>query len=163
TNSTSAATRSRPRGTERTMPGKTFRRGNTAPTVLSSAISKSKAWDFSLTIGSARRRDRVFRASGRWRCGMKIYCSRSIWFRPASLGTTNSVSCGQTVSEWMVDFEKSIVAHSHFSVVDCNPVTTPAEENIPDKVKLKLQANPLLNDDRVTIEMMIGLDGDGSF
>jgi len=83
--------------------------------------------------------------------------------RALSLATTKSESAGQTVSEWKVDFEKSIVAHSHFSVVDGKPVTTPAEENIPDKVKVKLQANPLLNDDRVTIEMMIGLDGDGSF
>ena len=83
--------------------------------------------------------------------------------RALSLATTKSESAGQTVSEWKVDFEKSIVAHNHFSVVDGKPVTTPAEENIPDKVKVKLQANPLLNDDRVTIEMMIGLDGDGSF
>jgi hypothetical protein len=28
---------------------------------------------------------------------------------------------------------------------------------------VKLLANPLLNDDRVTVEMMIGLDADGSF
>ena len=83
--------------------------------------------------------------------------------RALSLATTKSESAGQKVSEWKVDFEKSIVAHNHFSVVDGKPVTTPAEENIPDKVKVKLQANPLLNDDRVTIEMMIGLDGDGSF
>jgi hypothetical protein len=30
-------------------------------------------------------------------------------------------------------------------------------------VKIKLQSNPLLNDDRVTVEMMVGYDGDGSF
>ncbi|HEX8898301.1 MAG TPA: hypothetical protein VF751_06365, partial [Chthoniobacterales bacterium] len=83
--------------------------------------------------------------------------------RALSLAATKSENAGQTVSEWKVDFEKSIVAHNHFSVVDGKPVTTQAEENIPDKVKVKLQANPLLNDDRVTIEMMIGLDGDGSF
>jgi hypothetical protein len=67
------------------------------------------------------------------------------------------------VSEWKVDFEKSIVAHKNFSVAGGKPVATSTEENVPDKVKVKLQANPLLNDDRVAIEMMIGLDADGSF
>ena len=30
-------------------------------------------------------------------------------------------------------------------------------------MKIKLQGNPLLNDDRVTVEMMVGFDADGSF
>jgi hypothetical protein len=30
-------------------------------------------------------------------------------------------------------------------------------------VTLQLQANPLLNDERVTVEMMVGFDADGSF
>ena len=30
-------------------------------------------------------------------------------------------------------------------------------------MKIKLLANPLLNDDRVTVEMMVGYDADGSF
>jgi hypothetical protein len=83
--------------------------------------------------------------------------------RALSLVATKSEGAEQAVSEWKVDFEKSIVAHKNFSVVNGKPVTTPAEENLPDKVKVKLQANPLLNDDRVTVEMMIGLDDDGSF
>jgi hypothetical protein len=33
----------------------------------------------------------------------------------------------------------------------------------PETAKIKLQANPLLNDDRVTVEMMVGYDADGSF
>lgn len=80
-----------------------------------------------------------------------------------SLAATKSEGAEQAVSEWKVDFEKSIVVHKNFSVVDGKPVTTAAAENFPEKVKVKLQANPLLNDDRVTVEMMIGLDGDGSF
>ena len=83
--------------------------------------------------------------------------------RGLSLAATKKEGADQAVSEWKVDFEKSIVAHKSFSVVNGKPVTTPAEENLPDKVKVKLQANPLLNDDRVTVEMMIGLDADGSF
>ena len=66
-------------------------------------------------------------------------------------------------SNWKVDFEKSIVAHKDFSIADGKPVATSAAGSVPDKVKVKLQANPLLNDDRVAVEMMIGMDGDGSF
>jgi hypothetical protein len=83
--------------------------------------------------------------------------------RALSLATTKSEGTERSVSEWKVDFEKSIVAHKDFSVVDGKPVASPAGPGVPDKVKVKLQANPLLNDDRVTVEMMIGLDGDGSF
>lgn len=83
--------------------------------------------------------------------------------RALSLATTKSEGTERSVSEWKVDFEKSIVAHKDFSVADGKPVASAAGPGVPDKVKVKLQANPLLNDDRVTVEMMIGLDGDGSF
>ncbi|MEY2506204.1 MAG: FlgD Ig-like domain [Verrucomicrobiota bacterium] len=83
--------------------------------------------------------------------------------RALSLAATKSEAMEQTVSEWKVDFEKSIVAHKDFSIADGKPVASPAGEGVPDKVKVKLQANPLLNDDRVAVEMTIGLDGDGSF
>jgi hypothetical protein len=68
----------------------------------------------------------------------------------------------KTISEWKVDFEKSILAHPEFSVVDGKAVAK-SEGTPPDKVKMKLLANPLLNDDRVTVEMMVGYDADGSF
>jgi hypothetical protein len=83
--------------------------------------------------------------------------------RALTLVATKGSGGDQPISEWKVDFEKSIVAHKNFSIAGGKPVTTPAEENIPEKVKVKLSANPLLNDDRVTVEMMIGLDADGSF
>jgi hypothetical protein len=82
--------------------------------------------------------------------------------RALSLATTKSEGAEKAVSEWKVDFEKSIVGHKQFSVVDGKPVASTTAD-IPDKVKIKLQANPLLNDDRVSIEMMVGIDGDGSF
>jgi hypothetical protein len=82
--------------------------------------------------------------------------------RALSLATTKSEGAEKAVSEWKVDFEKSIVGHKQFSVVDGKPVAS-ATTDIPDKIKIKLQPNPLLNDDRVSIEMMVGLDGDGSF
>jgi hypothetical protein len=83
--------------------------------------------------------------------------------RALSLAATKTEGTEHAVSEWKVDFEKSIVAHKEFSIVDGKPVAAPAGGSLPEKVKLKLQANPLLNDDRVTVEMMVGLDADGSF
>ena len=83
--------------------------------------------------------------------------------RALSLVPTKGDNGDQSISDWKVDFEKSIVAHKNFSIAGGKPVTNPAEESIPDKVKVKLLANPLLNDDRVAVEMMIGTDADGSF
>jgi hypothetical protein len=83
--------------------------------------------------------------------------------RALSLAATKNEGADQAVSEWKVDFEKSIGAHKNFSIAGGKPVASPAEENVPDKVKVKLRANPLLNDDRVTVEMMVGYDADGSF
>jgi len=83
--------------------------------------------------------------------------------RALSLASTKTEGTEHAVSEWKVDFEKSIVAHKEFSVADDKPVAAPAGASVPEKVKLKLQANPLLNDDRVTVEMMVGFDADGSF
>jgi len=82
--------------------------------------------------------------------------------RALSLVATKNERADQAVSEWKVDFEKSIVAHSEFSVVD-GKAAAASPGTPPDKVKIKLQANPLLNDDRVTVEMMVGYDADGSF
>jgi hypothetical protein len=82
--------------------------------------------------------------------------------RGLSLVAVKTEGTEQAVSEWKVDFEKSIVAHSEFSVTDGKAV--PSTQGTPsDPVKIKLQANPLLNDDRVTVEMMVGFDADGSF
>ena len=83
--------------------------------------------------------------------------------RSLTLAATKSEGSDQKISEWKVDFEKSIVLHKNFSIVDGKPVAAPAGETGPDKVKVKLQANPLLNDDRVTVELEMGYDADGSF
>lgn len=83
--------------------------------------------------------------------------------RALTLASTRSDGAEHAVSEWKVDFEKSIVTHKDFSVVDGKPVAAAAPGAPPEKAKLKLQANPLLNDDRVIVEMMAGFDADGSF
>lgn len=83
--------------------------------------------------------------------------------RGLSMAATKSDGPEQAVSEWKVDFEKSIAAHKDFSVVDGKPVATGEPGSLPERLKVKLLANPLLNDDRVTVEMMVGTDVDGSF
>jgi hypothetical protein len=82
--------------------------------------------------------------------------------RGLSLAATKTEGSEQPVSEWKVDFEKSIVAHPEFSVV-AGKVVAGSQGTSPETVKIKLQANPLLNDDRATVEMMVGYDADGSF
>ena len=82
--------------------------------------------------------------------------------RGLSLAATKSEGAEQPVSEWKVEFEKWIYAHNDFSLVDGKPVTAgPKMET--DKVKTKLRPNPLLKDDRVTVELAVGVDADGSF
>jgi hypothetical protein len=82
--------------------------------------------------------------------------------RALSLAATKSEGAEQSVSEWKVDLEKSIVAHSEFSIVD-GKVIAASNGAAPERAKIKLLANPLLNDDRVTVEIMVGIDADGSF
>lgn len=83
--------------------------------------------------------------------------------RGLSLVAKKTEVAEQPVSEWKVDFEKWIFSHKDFSLLDGKPVASPAKAEAPEKLKVKLQSNPLLNDDRVTVELAVGLDGDGSF
>jgi hypothetical protein len=83
--------------------------------------------------------------------------------RGLSLAATKREGAEQPVSEWKVDFEKWIFSHKDFSLLDGKPVTSPAKADAPEKLKVKLQPNPLLNDDRVTVELAVGFDADGSF
>ena len=84
--------------------------------------------------------------------------------RGLSLLATKTEGGQQPISGWKVDFEKRIVAHKDFSLVEGKPVpSSPAGANAPEKLKIKLQPNPLINDERVTVELAIGFDEDGSF
>ena len=83
--------------------------------------------------------------------------------RGLSLVATKSEGAEQPVSEWKVDFEKWIHAHKDFALVEGKPVAAGANASAAEKVKIKLLPNPLLNDDRVTVELAVGIDADGSF
>ena len=63
-----------------------------------------------------------------------------------------------------VDFEKKIVEHRNFWIENGKPVPTNPDNKIPpEKISVKLQPNPLLADARVTVELAVGLDEEGSF
>ncbi len=47
--------------------------------------------------------------------------------------------------------------------MDGKPVAAGAKADTPEKVKIKLLPNPLLKDERVTVELAVGVDADGSF
>lgn len=83
--------------------------------------------------------------------------------RGLSLAATKSEGEAQPVSEWKVDFEKWIYSHKDFSLTEGKPVAAGGNSGAPEKLKMKLQANPLLDDDRVTVELGMGFDADGSF
>jgi hypothetical protein len=83
--------------------------------------------------------------------------------RGLSLAATKAEGGQQAVSEWKVDLEKSITQHRDFAIVDGKAIASPGGKEEVASVPLKLQPNPLLNDDRVTVQMSVGFDADGSF
>jgi hypothetical protein len=84
--------------------------------------------------------------------------------RALSLAASKTEGTGLTISDWKVDFEKKIIEHKNFSIVDDKPVASPPSgAEAPEKLKVKLAPNPLLADDRVTVELAVGFDADGSF
>jgi hypothetical protein len=83
--------------------------------------------------------------------------------RALTLVATKTEGTNVPVSEWKVDFQKSIIHHREFSIVDGKAIPLGGAKEEAASVPLKLQPNPLLNDDRVTVQLMVGFDGDGSF
>jgi hypothetical protein len=69
---------------------------------------------------------------------------------------------GQSISDWKVDFEKRIVAHKDFTIDNGKPVVTGGKAP-PEKISIKLQANPLEKDKKASVELAVGSDEDGSF
>ena len=83
--------------------------------------------------------------------------------RGLSLVGAKTEGATQPISDWKVDFEKKIIAHKDFSLVDGKPVAVPSAEISQNQLKIKLQPNPLAGDERATVEVTIGFDVDGSF
>jgi hypothetical protein len=84
--------------------------------------------------------------------------------RALSLAGSKTDGANGAVSDWKTDLEKKIVEHQFFSIENGKPIpTNPNNKTPPEKIPVKLQANPLLADARVTVELAVGLDEDGSF
>ncbi len=69
---------------------------------------------------------------------------------------------GQSISDWKVDFEKKILAHKDFTIENGQPVLSGGKAP-PEKIPIKLQANPLQKDEKGSVELSVGSDKDGSF
>ena len=84
--------------------------------------------------------------------------------RALSLAGSKTDDANGAVSDWKTDFEKKIVEHQNFSIENGKPTpTNPTNKTPPEKMAVKLQPNPLLADARVTVELAVGFDEDGSF
>jgi hypothetical protein len=84
--------------------------------------------------------------------------------RALSLAESKADGTNGEVSNWKVDFEKRIVAHQDFSIENGKPIpNNPKNKVPPEKISVKLAPNPLLADARVTVEIAVGFDSDGSF
>ena len=84
--------------------------------------------------------------------------------RALSLAGSKTDGVNGAVSDWKTDFEKKIVEHQNFSIENGKPIpTNPSNKTLPEKISVKLQPNPLLADARVTVELAVGFDEDGSF
>ncbi|HMJ04982.1 MAG TPA: hypothetical protein VK474_01880, partial [Chthoniobacterales bacterium] len=68
----------------------------------------------------------------------------------------------KSLSDWQIDFENQIVKHKNFGIVDGQPVAV-AEAIPPEKVSIKLQANPLQKGANENLEVAVGYDAAGSF
>ncbi len=67
-------------------------------------------------------------------------------------------------ANWKTDFEKKIIAHRNFSIENGKPIpSNPKNKTATEKISVKLEPNPLLADARVTVELTVGFDGQGSF
>ena len=70
----------------------------------------------------------------------------------------------EAVSDWKVDFEKKIVAHANFALVNGMSVAMPNEQSkAPTTTLQKLRPNPLDRDRPGKVELAVGFDADGSF
>jgi hypothetical protein len=78
------------------------------------------------------------------------------------VATTMDSEKQQPVSDWKVDFEKTILAHKDFSLDGGKPIATPGKAT-PEKITQKLQPNPLKRDKPGSVDLAIGLDSDGSY
>jgi hypothetical protein len=85
-------------------------------------------------------------------------------FRGLALVQTTTGSAEGPVSDWKSLFDKKIIAHRDFAIEHGKPVvSSPEPRDAPEKLTQTLQPNPLHHDRPGTVDLAVGLDGDGSF
>ena len=78
-------------------------------------------------------------------------------------GSKKDAATGE-FADLKTDLEKKIIEHRDFSLENGKPIPNNPKNKVPsEKISMKLQPNPLLNDARVTVELGIGLNPEGSF
>ena len=68
----------------------------------------------------------------------------------------------QMVSDWKVEFEKKIVPHADFAVESGKPVATRRGGDVVEKLKVRLQKNPLQDGKKPEVELIAVSDEQGS-
>jgi len=109
------------------------------------------------SIAASTTEDRIFLVEG-------LHAALVNRVRALSLAGSKTDGANGEVSDWKIDFEKRIIEHRSFSIENGKPIpTNPKNKTLPEKIPVKLQANPLLGDARVTVEVAVGFGEDGSF
>jgi hypothetical protein len=84
--------------------------------------------------------------------------------RALSLVRTTPENAEESVSDWKTVFEKKIITHQNFSIVNGKAVLeSNPTEHAPEKIGQKLRPDPLQHDKPGQVTLAIGLDADGSF
>ena len=83
--------------------------------------------------------------------------------RALGLAATKSDNVGSAVSDWKIDFNKEILAHENFGIVDGKAVVNVPDAKRPEKITQKLQPNPLKRDKSEDIALSVGFDSSGSY
>ena len=69
---------------------------------------------------------------------------------------------GQPVSDWNVEFEKKIIPHAEFAVENGKPVATRRGGDVVERLKIRLQKNPLQEGKKPEVELIAVPDDQGS-
>ncbi len=85
-------------------------------------------------------------------------------FRGLALVETRTTDTEGPVSDWKSFFEKKIIEHQNFVIVNGAPVVAEATPpNIAEKLTQTLQPNPLHHDEPGKVELVVDKDADGSY
>ena len=84
--------------------------------------------------------------------------------RGLALVETRTTGSDGPVSDWKSLFEKKIVEHQNFAIVNDRPVAAPTAPSAgPEKLSQTLQPNPLHHDEPGKVDLAVDKDADGSY